>query len=259
MLAALGARNHKWHGFNNNWGKLLKSEGVAFSHIVAMENKEHPFEDWGPGRTRPFVRRARRRIEKNCEFGVTVAMDMELHRQEFRNRLPPKVPKDSAYGTCVRLLIEGVVFDMIAYIGEGAVANFVFEESNHYGEAERVFFDYKAHVPEMAPYLGMIAKAAKAEFGGLQAADLVASLGRRFETSTEFLELTPVQIQKEVERKGERQSCPVRHVDVNELVLPHVLTQATNISLQKRIAKRAKGRARNLANRRARIVEFPDN
>lgn len=238
-LGALVARVHQWHGFNTHWRKLLDKENIEFSHLVAMENKEPPFEDWDELRTHNFLQRAAARVQKNCDWGLTVAMDFVLHKDEYRAKLHPRAHKDSAYGTCVRALIEGIYVIAKPYYGDHMKLNFIFENSEHFGEANRVFTDAKRHVKEMTPHLGTITPGEKAEFCGLQGADLLATAGRRQEFEVEHKKVLSIEEQLAVLNKLQR--CPLFHLALKEHNMPDFRAQAEMIAREKRWANRARG------------------
>ena len=233
MLGAVVARAHRWHGFNRQWAKLLSLENIDFSHIVAMENKDRPFEDWGLKRTRPFVGRAGPMMKKHCDFGTTVALSVSDHREHYLSNLPKRARRESAYGLCARSLIEHVVCEAVAAFGPGTVLNFIFEHSHQFGGALAAFDDLKAHVPLIAPNLGSITSGDKAAFAGLQAADLVASLGRRSEATATFSVVMPGTCR--VPRTHGR--LPMFHVDMHDDRLLAFCLQADQIASEKRWVK----------------------
>jgi hypothetical protein len=201
-----------------------------------MENKEPPFEDWGLERTRQFVRRAGTRVQKNCDFGLTVATDLDLHRLEYREKLHPKAHKDSPYGTCVRGLIESIYVMAKPYYGDDVRLNFVIENSGHFGEANRVFTDAKRHVREMAPHLGTITPGEKADFCGLQGADILASVGRRTESQERLTKL--LSFDEQMKSLIEHVRCPLFHLSLKEHNLPEFRQQAEMIAREKKWFKR---------------------
>jgi len=240
MLGGLAARAHRWFNFALHWKKLLTKAGIPFSHLVDMENGKSPFEAWDKPKTGRFVSRAQKPILKHCDFGQTVAIDLDLHRAQYRAQLADKVHKDSAYGLCARAMIEGMVIIAQQHFGPKIRLNFIFEDNEHYGDAKRIFDDLKAHVPALAVNLGTITPGQKTEFAGLQAADLIASIGRRFEASTTFktADMTPA------ERKKFEERCPIWHVPLSEDHLPGYCKQSTEIAAEKRWAASKRRQAR---------------
>ena len=241
MLGALVARAHRWIAFHRHWQNLLNKEKIEFSHVVAMENRESPFEDWGIKRTGPFVGRAFRRVNRNCDFGYTVALSRDDYEKLYRGRLDDKIHKDSQYGLCARALIETVMLEARASFGPDVVVNFVFENNQHFPDALRIFDDLKGHVPEIAGNMGTIRPGEKAEFGGLQAADLIASLGRRAEPHAKF-DVSPGIGSGRVPRK--HGNMPIFHLDLHDERILGYCLQSADISLEKRWARRARGLAR---------------
>jgi hypothetical protein len=237
MLGGLAARSSRWFDFAAHWRKILRRANIAFSHLVDMENGKPPFEGWDKPRTGRFVDKARRAILKHCDFGQTVAIDLTVHQTDYRAQLSDRVHKDSAYGLCARAMIEGIALVAIERFGRGIRVNFVFENNEHYGDALRIFNDCKAHLDNISACLGTITPGEKVEFGGLQAADLIASIGRRYEEQTVFrtVDLTAAS------RREFEEGCPIYHVPLGEDHLPGYCKQAEEIATEKRVAKRDRG------------------
>lgn len=240
MLAALTCRATRWHRFNNLWRKMLKRYAIPFSHISSMERHDKPFEDWTSLRTKNFKLEAVRLLFDECEFGGTTAIDLSLYRESYRNQLDDRTHKDSAYGVCARVMIESLVINMKQYFPGENVMNFVFENSQHYGDVKRVFDDLKAHVPEIGPYLGTITPGEKREFSGLQAADFLASQGRIIEPITEFKSVSPNE-GLAASRRINQTHCVINHYAIGQDRIPGILDQARSIALEKRGAKRNRG------------------
>lgn len=233
MLAALVSRAHRWHGFNGRWRKLLAREKIEFSHIVAMENKEPPFEEWGRARCKPFVLAAADYMKAYCDFGMTAALSLSDYKTHYRDKLPDKAHKDSAYGVCARALMESIVEESVATFGLKTVVHFVFENNQHFEDARRVFSELKAHVPAVASHLGQIAPGEKREFAGLQAADLLASLGRRSEATAKFSPATKPGTCLQPRKHGR---MPTFHIGMNEQSLVGHCRQAIDIARERRWA-----------------------
>lgn len=241
MLAALVAKAHNWIAFHRHWQKLLDREEIPFSHLMAMEKGSPPFEGWDKPRCGKFVKRARRRIDKNCLCGFTVSISAEDHQQHYRAKLSDKEHKDGPYGACARQLIESIIEEVVAALGPDTVINFVFENNVHFEDARRVFRDLKDHVPGIASHMGSIASGEKNEFGGLQAADIIATLSRRAE---------PTAVCADVHRHGtcatKRPDGHIRifHAELNEQRLSGHVRQAVEIAKEKRWAKQRRQRER---------------
>ena len=241
MLGGLIQRAHKWHHFNRQWAKLLKKAEIPYSHLIAMENKESPFENWGKERTQEFIKHTIPLVEQEVAWGVTVAIDYSLHEKEYRGKLHPRAHKDSAYGLCARKLFESVYITAKQFYGVEVILNFVFEDSGHFGEALRVFNDCKAHIPELSVQLGKITSGQKSEFCGLQAADFLASHGRRMEPVLKITTIEKPYKSLAEARAGAGDKIPVFHFAIAEEMLPEMRDQAETISREKKWAKRARG------------------
>jgi hypothetical protein len=237
LLGGLAARSHRWFGFAADWRRLLKVANIPFSHLVDMENGKKQFEGWNHEKAGRFFLSTQPVILKHCDFGQTVAIDLDLHKTQYCALLADKVHKDSAYGLCARAMIEGMTVIAQNRFGPKIRLNFIFEDNEHYGDARRIFDDLKAHVPALAVNLGTITPGQKIEFGGLQAADLIASLGRRFEARTTFktADMTAT------ERRKFEDRCPIWHVPLSEDHLPGYCKQSEEIAAEKRGTRRKRG------------------
>lgn len=237
MLAGLVARSEGWFGFVPNWKKLLGEADIRYSHLVDMENGNSPFDGWNKMRTAAFVGGALPLVERYCEYGLTVALDLDLHRDHYRAQLSDKVHKDSAYGLCARAMIEGISVMALEFFGPDIRLNFIFEDTNHFGDALRIFNDCKGHMDNIKGVLGTITPGKKDEFGALQAADLVASLGRRVEETARF-------IPRDKEAILSKHGCPIFHVPLSEEQMPGYCAQAGEIASEKRWEAKKRKRAR---------------
>ena len=245
ILAAMVQFAHKWHRFNSRWDALLKRRNAPYFHLRSMRNREAPFTDWGGRRTGAFIKEAAPLIEDNVAFGVTVAVDHDLFKTEYRDKLHPGAHKDSAYGVCARILIETTTLLARQFWGEETVANFVFETSGHFGEVERIFRDAKHHIHELAQHLGKVSAGEKDEFCGLQAADLHASVGRRWVRDPKDRITTPFKTLGEARKAAN--GCPMFHYVLDKERLPEIREQSESISREKKWAARAKGFERRKA------------
>lgn len=234
MLGGLVARSSRWFAFAADWRRILSSASAPYSHLVDMENGKPPFKDWDVARTAGFVGKAASLILKHCDFGQTVAIDLDVHQTEYRARLSDRIHKDSAYGLCARAMMEGISIIAMQRFGPKIRINFIFEDNEHYGDAYRIFNDCKEHLNNIKSILGSITPGRREEFGGLQAADLIASIGRRQEKKTVFrtVDLTST------ERRDFESRCPIWHVPLDEQHMPDYCRQAEEIALEKRGAQR---------------------
>jgi hypothetical protein len=236
MMAAVVARAHRWHGFNAKWGKLLKKEHldhIGYSHIVDMENGRDPFRGWDRRQTAKFVEQTAPLLKHYGDFGTTVALSIEDHKQHYLSHLTARARRESPYGVCARILIESVVCEAMEAFGYGTVVNFVFERSQHFESARCAFNDLKEHVPAIAPNLGRIELGEKT-VPGLQAADAISSIGRRNEPTAEFMPVEPGTCR--VPRDHGR--IPIFHVFIEETRLLSACVQADQIAQEKRFRKK---------------------
>ncbi len=235
MLGAVVSRSTRWHGFYSRWKKLLAKEGIPFSHIVAMETGKRPFDGWDGARARAFVRQSIPIMGRYCDFGVTVATNLDEYQAEYREKMVPKTSPDSAYGVCSRQIIRGVVDESRFRFGDSVRLNFIFEKSHMFGGAFLAFNETKNY-SDIGKFLGTIKAGEKIDFAGLQCADLVASLGRRSEPSVKFN--TPTQPRSYAERS---EPFPLYHYDLDLRALATMRMQIEQIALERRGRRRARG------------------
>jgi hypothetical protein len=217
FMAGYVARVGAWHGFVRKWKKLLDDENIPYSHILEMRKGEHPFEGWDDRRiAKDFLPKANKIIRKYCTFGVTVAVDLDLHRNVYQANMPDRTPADSAYGLCSRSFFEIVPQMVERYMGlRHARINFVLERHDqHFGDAERIFHDLKKYDRMCSETLGTITPG-DYNIAALQAADTLAFLARRFEPKVEFGEapadITGLRKQSKITRE-----CPIMHFAIVE-------------------------------------------
>jgi hypothetical protein len=176
----------------------------------------------------------------NChlEHGHTIVVSKDDYEAQYRAKISDKSHKDSCYGLCARALVEAIMLETRAAYGTEARVNFVFENNGFYEDARRIFTDFKSHIPEIAANMGTIRSAEKHEFPGLQAADIIASLGRRAEPNAKF-EVSPGIGSSKIARP--HGNIPLFHIPLNGDRLPGFREQTERISAEKRWAKRKRG------------------
>ncbi len=249
MVGALVSRAQRWHRFYRRWDALLLNASIEFSHLVAMENGEMPFEGWSQQRTAEFVRKAVPVIEENCDFGFTAIATKSDHRQHFLARLDRRTHQDSLYGICARSLIEGIAETIKQGLCSDAKINFVFEQSHHFAGVERIFHEMKDFIPSISNNLGTISAGEKTQLSGLQGADLLASIARRavptaqFRSAADHDDLT-------------RSAFKTFHYALNQHALDVYARQADQIALERRGRRRVR-RSRKKAERCA--VDHPSS
>ena len=244
MLGAVAARATEWHSFNRQWAKLLKREGVEFTHIVAMENRDHPFKDWGLKRTVPLVKEVEPLMERHLDFGMTVALSASDHQDHYRANLSKRARKESCYGLCSRAIIESVVNEAREAFGHDTVVNFVFEDNSNFESARCAFRDLKDHAPAISANLGAIVPGDKKEHAGLMAADMLASILRRLEPKARFRDLPTGSCRT----KRARGRFPMYHVPMDQENLLTFCLQADEIAGEKRWEAKKRKAARKVQN-----------
>jgi hypothetical protein len=245
MLAGYAARVGDWHGFVSKWDNLLGKYEIPYSHILEMRRADPPFEGWNSHKLADFVLEASPIIKKYCGFGLTVGVDKK-HRITYAANMPPKTSPDSAYGMCARQFFEKVPEFVARLMGLRHVrVNFVFERHDqHFGDAERIFHELKRVEPIFGERLGTITPGEKADFAGLQAADLLAYTSRRFEPKAEFNSVPPRTTGKAMFAGHAFQKCPIFRVDIGEDAIPRYHEAATEIGRRRRQARQAAKKAR---------------
>lgn len=247
-MAGYIARVGDWHGFVGKWAKLLAAENIPYSHILEMRDGEPPFEGWDDKRiATDFLPKVNKVVRRYCSLGLTVAVDVDVHRDEYRAKMPRRTSADSVYGLCSRSFFEIVPQMVEQYLGlRHARINFILERHDqHFGDAERIFHDLKKHSPMCAETLGTITPGDKS-IAGLQAADTLAFLARKLEPVMEFSETPPdaPSLRRRARSIGE---CPVIHIAIQKDHMPLFHESAAEIALETRRDAAARKKIRKLA------------
>lgn len=235
LLAGYASRLHDWIGFNKQWQKLLDDDHIPYSHILEMRAGKDPFAGWDDYRTRVFMGKAIKVIEKYCSFGITSAVDVKTHKA-YRDTLPAQAHADSAYGLCARQFFEHVPDYVENVMGlRHAKVNFIFESHKHrFGDAERIFNDLRKVNEGFRKSLGVISSADREDFLGLQAADMLAFVARKAEPEAKFDSNWPDKPKKK------RGVCPVFHVGMTDESIPVLQQVSEGVSKLKRWQKQAR-------------------
>lgn len=173
----------RWNAFNKEWRKLLsKSPGKPdYVHLVEIERHEPPFQDWTSADIDIFYSQGLKLAGRYADFGVSVTVSKEDYR-EYRNGCPPKTNPDSAYGLCVRMLLDFVV-SFYRDAKHQPRVNFIFDQGRHTGHAEEIFNEMKTCYADCGRILGTYASDPIEDHYGLQIADYYVATARRWEGS----------------------------------------------------------------------------
>jgi hypothetical protein len=178
------ARLGQWQHFDAKWRRLLKRNGVSHIHIIDVLNGRNEFRGWTQDRALQLWQDAEKITSKHTLFGFATLVSDKDYLEIYAAGPPPKkVPLDTRYGLCFRLIMN-LVFKKI-YEEErrdDLTLNMVLEAgAENAGDAERIFNLFKKHAPpHLAKMAGTITFGGK-DVPGLQAADGTASSVFRLE------------------------------------------------------------------------------
>jgi Protein of unknown function (DUF3800) len=173
-----------WNAFDHSWRKQLRRANLSYFHASEFwgsknETRGVPFEE-----KQVAARRFWRTHDKRGRllFGFSMRVDNDDY-QYYRQAVPSKLPKDSQYGLCFRVVLATIVQNAIKYAKTDDVrVNFLLEDGHkNAGDAVRIFAEAKKHGGELAPKLGVLAFGEKKKYPGLQAADGIVTTSQRIE------------------------------------------------------------------------------
>lgn len=178
VLGGRVAKLGQWIDFDHKWRRLLKRYDLPYFHGTEFRSRTDTFRGWTPEKCNLFLNRAQKIIGQHtlCGFGVTLSH--AEYKGVYRNlERPRKVKVDGKYGLCFRLaLVELPRLIRRSLPDKEITIHFVLESGDPgSGDAKVIFDDAKKTGPEeLTSLLGTISYGDKAEFPGLQAADLLA-------------------------------------------------------------------------------------
>ena len=181
ILGGWVGRLGQWSGFDPEWRRLLKQNGLPYFHSRKLRHSKPPFEGWRDDRKSAFMAKAARLATKNLAFGFTVSLsDSDYDEHYVAGYRPKRAPLDSRYGLCFRFMV-GVVSNLIreAFPNRPLDVHFVLESGHrNYGDAERVFHLIKSSKEPkedwLVAMLRTLTSGDKKDFPGLQVADVLA-------------------------------------------------------------------------------------
>jgi len=186
-LTAMGgyvARLGQWQHFDREWRRMLQRHSLTHVHVIDVLNGRNEFRGWTQDRALKLWREVEKITSKYTLFGSATFVSDKDYRDLYAADWPKKIPLDTRYGLCFRL-ITILVFKKV-YENEkrhDLSLNMVLESgASNAGDAVRIFNLFKTHAPpHLAGMVGKITFGGKKEFPGLQAADGIASSVFRLE------------------------------------------------------------------------------
>jgi hypothetical protein len=178
------ARLGQWQHFDRKWLRLMKRYGLTHIHVIDILNGKNEFSGWTQERALQLWREAEKITSKHTLFGfATLVSDKDYYECYATDPRPKKIPLDTKYGLCFRLIMN-LVFKKI-YDEErrdDITLGMVLEDgAKNRGDAKRIFNQFKVNAPShLAKMVGTISFAGK-DVPGLQAADGTASSVFRLE------------------------------------------------------------------------------
>ncbi len=186
-IGGLVGRLGQWRQFDLKWNKLLRNEEIPYFHLRKFKHDQPPFREtkpphrsWQPKRKDRVLRAVDRIIHRNTLFGFTIALSASDYAGIYLpGDKPRKTRLDSKYGLCFRMCLS-IVPDLVqaALPGREIDLYFVLEDGHaNFGDAQRVLNEFKDRgPPHIAKMLRTATPGRKAEFPGLQGADIPAHL-----------------------------------------------------------------------------------
>lgn len=179
VMAGYLGRLGQWNNFDRLWRRALKRESVSYYHSKTLIHREDEFKGWSDGQAKQFVDRLTRITERNTMFGFVVVLSKEEYERFYvAGFRPKKIPLESQYGLCFRILLTYLP-DMICRSLDRDDIEIVFvAEAGHpnSGAINELFRRFKREAPaELARLVKSAAVADWKDFYGLQAADLIAT------------------------------------------------------------------------------------
>lgn len=177
-VAGFAAKAGQWVDFEKKWRRLLKRNELTHCHARMLYQTKGQFKGWPFSRRASFVQEIAKIADRHTLFGFTVMLRKDEFEQYYRcNNTNSKAKLDSMYGLCVRGAISFIANSAAGLVGRDDLEiSFVLEEGHrNAGGAVEVFNQIKQHgPPDLVRCLRTISFGSKAEFPGLQAADINA-------------------------------------------------------------------------------------
>lgn len=173
-VAALG----QWIDFDKKWKRLLKKEEIPYFHGTDMLGRKKQFRGWSDSRCLRFIERAQRIVGRHTRIGFAANIDIHDYKTVYRAaERPRKLKIDSKYGLCFRVMLVEMPRLIRRSLPDGNhTIHFVLESGDaNCGDAKAIFDEAKKGAPdELRSMLGTLTYGDKADFPGLQAADMIS-------------------------------------------------------------------------------------
>jgi hypothetical protein len=178
------ARLGQWRHFDEKWRRLLKHYDLTHMHTVEMLQAKGQFHrGWDQHRAMELLLKSDKIINKHTMFGISAFVGDDDYKNIYaKEPRPKKIPLDTRYGLCFRLMVIFIVRKAAEEERRDDLCiNFVLESgAKNAGDARRIFNLFKKEAPQR-DMLGTLSFGNKKDFPGLQAADSIASPVFQFE------------------------------------------------------------------------------
>lgn len=228
--------------FSRRWQRELDREKIPYAHLMQMEKKKPPFDNWEEADIARFYRKAFPIAEKHTVLGFTVALHKERFKTHYKGRFDSKTQGDSMFGLCARASIQFLVgyLDKFSGINDPKLT-VIFDHNDQFGGAAKsIFYETKRLYDDGKRVLGDFAFGDVEECHGLQAADYLVSRARRVEAFAEERG-----IRKPVDgpfpKAGVRPKAPVLHIPIEEGAFDLFLDEQAKLPALRARAKWAEG------------------
>lgn len=220
ILGGWVGRLGQWATFDPKWAQLLKRNALSHFHSKKLRHSKGEFRDWTIAKKQEFMAKAAK-LGKNLEFGFTIILGEDDYQQQYiAGHRPKEVQLDSRYGLCFRYCLGLIpTLAMQSFKTKDLEISFVLESGHrNFGDANRIFSKVKKsrqdNEQEIVQTLRTLRAGDKAEFPGLQIADVVAYNAFQHVTRTPFptTALLPDDPTNYMTEAKKRQRVPLLHL-----------------------------------------------
>jgi hypothetical protein len=173
------ARLGQWQHFDTKWRRALARRGLTHIHTKDLLNGSGEFNGWNYDQGIKLTLDTEKIVARHTLFGFSTFVSDKDYREIYvAGEKPKKIPLDTRYGLCFRLVLSIVPKKIRDAMPRDDISlNLVLEDgAQNAGDAVRIFNLFKTEAPpELAKMAGTISFGKKKEFPGLQAADGIAS------------------------------------------------------------------------------------
>lgn len=179
----------QWYEFDRKWRRAITRRGLSYMHMKEVLHREGDFKNLSNDEHIALGLELEKIGKKHLLFGCTTCVTEEAYRSVYAaGEKPKKIPLDTKYGLCFRLLLGLTARKVYDALGRDDLQlNVVLEDgAKNVGDVKRIWKLFRTDAePELARMAGTLTFAAKKDFPGLQYADGIASSVYFFERDDE--------------------------------------------------------------------------